>query len=101
MVDKTNAQTDSQAAPTKKAGFDDKGKPYPGVSPEGERMAVTYAGLVAEFGKAKGEQKYNEIALAGQFLSPTNAPYDNRPDLNLVSLKSDVRAKVDEILAKE
>lgn len=46
-------------------GFDAEGKAYPGVDPDtGERKAVTWAGLRAEFGEREGSRLYNDLAVA-------------------------------------
>jgi len=46
-------------------GFNAEGKAYPGVDPDtGERKAVTWDGLRAEFGEREGARLYNDLAVA-------------------------------------
>lgn len=88
-----------------RAGFNDKGEPFPGVNPEtGERMAVTLEGLKKEFGPSKGERVYKEIRSVlteGRSDAFTTAGSVYQPDLSLVDLKPEMRARVDEVLARK
>lgn len=56
-----------------------------GIDPETfERKAVTYKGLVEEFGKPIGPRLYNDIAVAGWGGVPAN-----RADLSIATLKDE------------
>lgn len=93
--------TETDAKPKKtKAGFDDKGKPYPGVHPDtGERWTVTLEGLKKEFGPKVGEVKYRAI---GQALGVIDgfAPLEQySPDILIRGVSNELQFKVDEILA--
>lgn len=56
-----------------------------GIDPETfERKAVTYKGLLEEFGKPVGPRLYNDIAVAGWGGVPSN-----RADLSIMTLKDE------------
>jgi hypothetical protein len=56
-----------------------------GIDPETfERKAVTYKGLIEEFGKPVGPRLYNAIAVAGWGGVPAN-----RADLSIMTLQDD------------
>lgn len=56
-----------------------------GIDPETfERKAVTYKGLVEEFGKPVGPRLYNDIAVAGWGGVPAN-----RGDLSIMTLRDE------------
>jgi hypothetical protein len=96
MTEETKVQ---KSTPQKRAGFNDKGKAYPGVDPNtGERKAITFDGLKAEFGAEEGERIYWEIAEAGQFINRSH-PFSALPDLNIMYLKGDAKAQVEKSLA--
>lgn len=98
-----------------RVGFDAEGRPHPGVDKEsGQRMAVTFAGLIKEFGVVEGIAKYEAIArLEMDMVHPeTQMPYrariffdpaverNYRPDLVIASLPPDVRAQVEKIISE-
>lgn len=88
----------------RRPGFQDDGKtPYPGVDPEsGERVTVTLQALRDEFGKAKGEEMYQQIGMVTgsvDFFGRTLEAH--APDLQIKGANKDVVEKVSEILAKE
>jgi hypothetical protein len=63
-------------------GFRADGTAYPGVDPDtGERKAVTWDGLRAEFGERRGSRLYNELAVAA-----FAGVQPGRPDLSLATL---------------
>jgi len=73
-------------------GFRPDGTAFPGVDPEtGERKAVTYEGLKAEFGQRVGARLYNDIAVAafGGVLS-------QYPDLSIATLADEFALPGDE-----
>lgn len=89
--DKVGEATTTSASKTvvkKRAGFNDKNEPYPGVDPDtGERKAVTFEGLKAEFGAKEGERIYFEISrLGGHGITEQNQ-IDNYPPLSLTGMK--------------
>jgi hypothetical protein len=87
MSDKTQDTQNLTGAPqqTRRPGFRQDGTPYPGVDmATGERKAVTYAGLMEEFGDSQGVALYNAIAVAAF----GGVPPDRRP-LDLVSLREE------------
>ncbi|PYS48276.1 MAG: hypothetical protein DMF68_13605 [Acidobacteria bacterium] len=87
-------------------GFDNDGKPHPGVHPEtGARMAVTFEGLIREFGVREGIAKYEAIArIEGDIVDPITlearrgrlffdpaVERNYRPDLNIALLPDEAR----------
>jgi hypothetical protein len=86
MADEINASTTPIPAGAKakprEMGFSVEGKAYPGVDPDtGERKAVTWEGLRAEFGERKGSRLYNDLAVAA-----FGGVQPGRPDLSLATL---------------
>lgn len=73
----------ASAKPKKReTGFSAEGKAYPGVDPDtGERKAVTWEGLRAEFGERKGSRLYNDLAVAA-----FGGVQPGKPDLSLATL---------------
>lgn len=62
-------------------GFNAEDKAYPGVDPDtGERKAVTWDGLRAEFGERRGSRLYNDLAVAA-----FGGVQPGRPDLSLAT----------------
>ena len=102
MIDKKpkTEAVKKQAEPRK--GFKESGEAYPGVDPDtGERKAATFDGLVAEFGKKKGEEIYFKISEIGGHGVEQGGPVEFRPDLSL-NMAKDKRAEVDKLFeAKE
>lgn len=78
---------------------------YPGVDPEtGERLAVTLDGLKKEFGSSRGQKIYDEIRgvlTEGRSNAFATGGVVYSPDLSLVGIKADMRARVDEVLAQK
>lgn len=69
------------AAKKREAGFNAEGKAYPGVDPDtGERKAVTWDGLRAEFGERRGSRLYNDLAIAA-----FGGVQPGKPDLSLIT----------------
>jgi hypothetical protein len=69
------------AVKKREAGFNAEGKAYPGVDPDtGERKAVTWHGLRAEFGERKGSRLYNDLAVAA-----FGGVQPGKPDLSLAT----------------
>ena len=64
-------------------GFNAENQPFPGVDTDtGERQAVTWDGLRAEFGARIGSRLYNDIAIAA-----FGGPQPGRPALSLLTLQ--------------
>lgn len=62
-------------------GFRPNGTAFPGVDPDtGERHAVTWDGLRAEFGERKGSRLYNDLAVAA-----FGGVQPGRPSLSLIT----------------
>jgi hypothetical protein len=75
------ATTAGAKAKKREMGFSIEGKAYPGVDPDtGERKAVTWEGLRAEFGERKGSRLYNDLAVAA-----FGGVQPGRPDLSLAT----------------
>lgn len=73
---------DTKPKQPREMGFSADKKAYPGVDPDtGERKAVTWDGLRAEFGERKGSRLYNDLAVAA-----FGGVQPGRPDLSLATL---------------
>jgi hypothetical protein len=71
----------ARKATKREAGFSVEGKAFPGVDPDtGERKAVTWDGLRAEFGERRGSRLYNDLAVAA-----FGGVQPGRPDLSVVT----------------
>lgn len=81
-----------------KPGFDDKGKPYPGVSETGERVTVTLEGLKKEFGPKAGETKYRAIGQALGVIDGFAPTEQYHPDIQIAGISNELQFKVDEVL---
>jgi hypothetical protein len=69
------------AVKKREAGFNAEGKAFPGVDPDtGERKAVTWDGLRAEFGERIGARLYNALAVAA-----FGGVQPGKPDLSIVT----------------
>jgi hypothetical protein len=94
MAETTGNQTQTPKA-AQRPGFSKEGKAYPGVDPDtGERKALTFEGAQKEFGPTKGAELYRAVAMAGGF-----GRVEGNPDLSLVGLEGEHKAKVEKLLA--
>lgn len=77
-----NENASAKTTAKREPGFSASKKAYPGVDPDtGERKAVTWDGLRAEFGERKGSRLYNDLAVAA-----FGGVQPGRPDLSLATL---------------
>ena len=90
-----------EPAQVKRAGFDEKGKPYPGVNDAGERVTVTLDALKDEFGPKTGEKLYRRVAEAAGVGVTVTSGVEYNPDISLAGADESVRARVAEILAEK
>lgn len=89
----------TKAAAKKRPGFNDEGKPFPGVHAEsGERMAVTLKGLQDEFGDKRGEAMFAKIAEAGGYGRASDLATD--ASLDLTGLRGKAKEEVSIILGE-
>ena len=96
---------DKEKAPAKsRAGFDDKGKAYPGVDPDtGERVTVTLDALKSEFGAKRGADMYRrvaEVAGGGAALLPESVEQYPR-DIGLTGADKSIIERVNAILTEK
>lgn len=84
-------------------GVDEETRLFQGIAPDSfERLAVTFEGLQAEFGKELGEAKYRKIAgIAGGsvFFNPNTEATNYHPPLGIEGLKGKNAETVAAILA--
>lgn len=83
MADETTPPNITGAkAKKREMGFSAEGKAYPGVDPDtGERKAVTWDGLRAEFGERAGARLYNALAVAA-----FGGVQPGKPDLSVATI---------------
>lgn len=99
MADETKKTSKAEAA--QRPGFDEKGKPYPGVTETGERVTVTLKALKAEFGPKTGEEMYARIAAVAGGGQPQLAHRveEDARDIGLAGADEAVLTQVAAILA--
>ncbi len=86
------AEKSSAKRGKREAGFRPDGQAFPGVDPEtGERKAVTYEGLKAEFGQRVGARLYNDIAVVA-----FGGVLPQHPDLSIATLADEFALPGDE-----